>query len=376
MIILATSFFLTNLNPATTYFFKIYEYNGTGTAIEYLTSSFLAGSGTTSATPTTQTSNANFTAITTNSVTFTWTQGNGQRRLVVMKEGAAVNADPVMSTQYNANASFGTGAQIGMGNYVVYASSGISTNVTNLKSGTTYHLAFYEYNGNSQPQYLKPAYTSAVITRSVPTFASTNLTISKVDGKELTLDWTSGNGQRRIIVAKKGSAPTFVPVNGSFYNANPIFGSGQQPVSGEFIVYDNNFHQTSVSGLDPASQYFFKIYEYDGSGNATAYLTSASASVNGFTAITPLSPASAPAASNITANSMRIQFTSGDGRARLIIGRKNSPVSVGRLISLLIPPMEILARARIWAMEILFSPIQQIMGTSSITLNPTALIIS
>ena len=133
-----------------------------------------------------------------------------------MREGAAVNAEPVMSTQYNVSFQFGNGAQIGTGNYTVYASTGASTNVTNLKAGTTYHLAFYEYNGNSQPQYLKPAYTTQVTTRSVPTVASTNLVISKVDGKELFLDWTSGNGQRRIIVAKKNSAPSFVPVNGTF----------------------------------------------------------------------------------------------------------------------------------------------------------------
>ncbi len=290
----STSFFLSNLTPATTYHFRIYEYNGAGATTEYLTSAFLIGSGTTSATPTTQTSNANFITVTTNSVNFSWQPGNGFRRLIVMREGSAVNAEPVMSTQYNVSFQFGNGAQIGTGNYTVYASTGTSTNITNLKAGTTYHLAFYEYNGNSQPQYLKPAYTTQVTTRSVPTVASTNLIISKVDGKELFLDWTSGNGQRRIIVAKKNSAPTFVPVNGSVYNANAIFGSGQQPVAGEFIVYDNNFHQTSVSGLDPASQYFFKIYEYDGVGNTTAYLTSASASVNGFTAATPLSPAAIP----------------------------------------------------------------------------------
>ena len=42
-----TSFFLTNLTPATQYFFAAFEYNGTGANTEYLTSSFLTGSATT-----------------------------------------------------------------------------------------------------------------------------------------------------------------------------------------------------------------------------------------------------------------------------------------------------------------------------------------
>jgi hypothetical protein len=49
---------------------------------------------------------------------------------------------------------------------------------------------------------------------------------TKVDGKELSFGWTNGNGQRRIIVAKQGSAVTGLPVNGTDYAANGVFGSG------------------------------------------------------------------------------------------------------------------------------------------------------
>jgi hypothetical protein len=326
----STSFFLTALNPATTYYFKIFDYNGTGASTEYLTSTFLSGNATTSATPTTQTSSATFTNITTNSVTVNWTNGNGFRRLVVVREGSPVTADPVSGTAYNVSSALGNGATIGAGNFTVYASTGTSTNVTNLKSNTQYFFSFYEYNGNSQPQYETPAYTTSVITRSIPTIASSGLTIAKTDGKELYLNWANGNGQRRIIVAKQGSDITSLPVNGTDYNANAVFGSGQQLVNGtnEFVVYDDNFNAATISGLNPATTYYFKIFEYDGTGSNATYLTSSFASVNGSTVITPTQQSQTNAASNISSNSLRLSLVPGNGRARLIIARKNEAVNV------------------------------------------------
>ncbi len=323
-----TSFFLTNLQPGTQYFFAIFEYNGTGAATEYLTSSFLAGNAFTSAVPTVQTSNASFSNITTNSVVVNWTKGNGQRTLIVVREGSAVNADPVNSTPYSVNSVFGSGAAIGTGNFTVYNSSSVGTSVTNLKPGTQYFFAFYEFNGSSQPQYLKPAYTSSVTTRSIPTVASSNVVISKRDGKELTVSWTNGNGQRRIIVAKQGSDITGTPANGTDYAANPVFGTGPTIAAGEYVVYDDNFNSAVISGLNPNTSYFFRIYEYDGTGTNTTYLTSSFGSVSGLTAATPTVQVSNITAGNITSSSMLLQFTPGNGRSRLVIARKGAAVNV------------------------------------------------
>jgi hypothetical protein len=193
----SSSFFLMGLTPATQYFFRIFEYNGTGAATEYLTSSFLSGNGWTSATPTVQTSNASFYNITANSINIQWTNGNGLRRLIIAREAAPVNAEPVNNESYSgASYIFGNGTSLGNGNYAVYRSNGDYTSVTNLKPGTVYHFAFYEFNGNQQPQFLKPAYTTSVITRSGPTVASSGISITKADGKELAMSWTNGNGQR------------------------------------------------------------------------------------------------------------------------------------------------------------------------------------
>ena len=323
-----TSFFLTNLQPGTQYFFAVFEYNGTGAATEYLTSSFLAGNAFTSGIPTVQTGNAVFSNITTNSVVVNWTKGNGQRTLIVVREGSAVNADPVNNTSYSVNNVFGSGAAIGTGNFTVYNSSSTGTSVTNLKPGTQYFFAFYEFNGSAQPQYLIPSYTANVTTRSIPTVASSNVVVSKRDGKELTLSWTNGNGQRRIIVARQGSDITGTPVNGTDYAANSVFGSGPVIAAGEYVVYDDNFNSAVISGLNPNTNYFFRIYEYDGTGSGTTYLTSSFGSILGLTAATPTVQATNITATNITSSSMLLQFIAGNGRSRLVIARKGAPVNV------------------------------------------------
>ncbi len=112
------------------------------------TSKFVAVSGKVIATqPTVQTSAVAFTNVTSTSLTVQFTAGNGANRIVVMRAGSAVNSAPVDGTTYIATSSFGTGSQLGSGNFVIYRGSGSSVNVTNLSPATTYHVAVYEYNG-------------------------------------------------------------------------------------------------------------------------------------------------------------------------------------------------------------------------------------
>lgn len=80
-------------------------------------------------------------------MTVSWTNGNGAGRIVLAKAGSTVDSDPVDGTTYTANAAFGSGTQIGTGNYVVFSGTGNFVNVTNLSPNTTYHFAVYEFSG-------------------------------------------------------------------------------------------------------------------------------------------------------------------------------------------------------------------------------------
>jgi len=97
--------------------------------------------------PTVQTSNVTFSDVTPSSFTINWTSGNGTNRLVLVKAGSAVDSNPVNGTTYSASDLFGSGSQVGTGNYVVYNGSGYNTAVFNLDANTTYHVAVYEFSG-------------------------------------------------------------------------------------------------------------------------------------------------------------------------------------------------------------------------------------
>lgn len=102
-------------------------------------------------TPTTQATNLSATNFNTPSVgnaTLNWTRGSGQNVLVVMRQGSLINANPVSGNPYTANPAFGSGQQIGTGNFVVYngPSNTPTVSVSNLLEATTYFVAIYEYN--------------------------------------------------------------------------------------------------------------------------------------------------------------------------------------------------------------------------------------
>ncbi len=85
-------------------------------------------------------------SITAFSMVVNFTSGDGAKRILVARSGSAVNSNPVDGTTYTANAVFGSGTQIGVGNYAVYAGAGNTVTVSGLSPSTTYHFAVYEYN--------------------------------------------------------------------------------------------------------------------------------------------------------------------------------------------------------------------------------------
>ena len=100
--------------------------------------------------PTTQPTGISFTNTTSTSFTVNWSSnGNGNKRIVLIKALEAVNTSPVIGVSYMADASFGSGSEIDTVNYVVYAGTGNSTVVTDLDPASTYHVAVYEFNGSA-----------------------------------------------------------------------------------------------------------------------------------------------------------------------------------------------------------------------------------
>lgn len=96
----------------------------------------------------TQPNTLSFTGVTSSELTVNWaigSTGNADNVIVLMKQGAAVDAVLVDGTTYTANAAFGSGTQIGTGNYVVYQGTGTSVPVTALSGGITYYVKVYAF---------------------------------------------------------------------------------------------------------------------------------------------------------------------------------------------------------------------------------------
>jgi hypothetical protein len=319
------SFAVSKLNPATTYHIAIFEYNGAGVTTEYL---MVPGTNSqaTISTPTNQVSALNFTNVAGNSVILKWTSGNGVRRLVLARKDAAVNTTPVDLKAYNYSPDFGNGNVINTDNYVVYAGTGAQAIISNLEPSSTYHFAVFEYNGNTSPMYLKPGAVTSITTNAGPTEASKSISFSDIEGNGVTITFGVGNGEHQLIVARKGSPVTAVPVNGQTYTASTAFGQGTEIAPGQFVLNFTGTNRT-FANMDPSSVYYFRIYDFDmNSAGQTFYLTSLFAEKSQSTAVAPTTQASAINFINVTGTSATLRFTQGNGAYRLSVIKEGSAV--------------------------------------------------
>jgi hypothetical protein len=163
-----------------------------------------------------------------------------------------------------------------------------------------------------------------------PTVPASNLSFNVIEGNYFNVGWTAGNGTRRIMIVRAGQAVTAVPQNGVDYAENTIFGSGQAILPGQYVVYDNAFTSFFLTGLAPATQYFFAIFEYNGTGASIEYGTASFLTGNASTVSAPTVPTSPISFSNITATSVLLSCLPGNGTRRLVVAREASAVNTDR----------------------------------------------
>jgi hypothetical protein len=101
--------------------------------------------------PSVQASTLVFSAIHNYDMTISWTYGNGDARVVFVKEGTGAISNPVNQTTYTASSDWEMpGTQLdASGYYCVYNGTGNSVTVTNLAKNTQYNVQVIEYNGDA-----------------------------------------------------------------------------------------------------------------------------------------------------------------------------------------------------------------------------------
>jgi len=329
-----TSVTVTGLTEQTDYIAQVFEYNGPGGVENYLTSTASNNpkTQTTGAilTPSTQAHSLSFSSIEYTQMTIGWTNGNGEKRAVFVKQANTGTTSPADNTTYTANTAFGLGTQIGStGWYAVYNSTGTSVTVTGLTAGTDYIAQVFEYNGTAGIEnYLtdtatnNPKYqASASVTE--PGTQAHSLSFSSVQYTQMTVGWTNGSGEKRVVFVKQANTGTASPVDDTSYTANTALGSGTQIGStGWYAVYNSTGTSVTVTGLTAGTDYIAQVFEYNESGAVINYnantatnnpKTQASTSV-----LEPSTQAHSLSFSSVQYTQMTIGWTNGDGAKRAV----------------------------------------------------------
>lgn len=321
---------ITNLTPATTYHYAVFEFNGTDNNTWYLTEPehVLTGQVETLLAPTVQGGDFIFSDITGNSISVSFSPGNGDGRILLVSAGEPVNDIPLNLVSYSSNSNFNFAPSIGSSK-IIYRGSGTSVNISGLQPDTEYHFALFEYNGSTGPVYNQnnPGIDS-VSTLGAPTVPPSNLNYSNIQGNRMTLGYTPGNGIGRIVIARQGAPVNAFPQNNVSYNANTTFGNGHDLGDGNFVIQNSTSSSTTVNGLVQETTYYFAIIEYNGTGENRLYMVPDSALTGSrSTLFPPEVQASELNFTDITPNSVRINWTNGNGDGRIVLVRPGQPVT-------------------------------------------------
>ncbi len=240
--------------------------------------------------PTVPSSALSFSAIGANSATLNWTRGNGTECIIIGSQTGTVTSAPADGASYVSNTTFGLGTLMAPGEYIVYSGSASTATINGLSPTTNYEFKIFEYNGSGCiTNYLIPNPATALLTTiacvplAEPTTPSTSPIIISGLTSSIQLAWTRGNGSYCVVVIRAGSPVTTPPTDGTSYSANSVYGTGSFTTPGEYVVYSGTGTTVTVTGLLAATTYYFAIYEVNGTGCNSNFLTTLAAVINGST---------------------------------------------------------------------------------------------
>ncbi|TXI83175.1 MAG: choice-of-anchor D domain-containing protein [Crocinitomicaceae bacterium] len=107
-----------------------------------------------------------------------------------------------------------------------------------------------------------------------PSAQATNLSLTNVKTYRLSGSFTpSSSASGYLVLRKKGSAITGVPVDGTAYQRGDIVGDAQ-------VVYSSNATSFVPNNIVASTGYYFAVYAYNGFGSNINYLTTSPLTAN------------------------------------------------------------------------------------------------
>jgi hypothetical protein len=115
-----------------------------------------------------------------------------------------------------------------------------------------------------------------------------NITFGSVSSSSIQVNLSGGNGAKRLLLIKAGSAVTTNPTDAVTYAANSTIALGDQLGSGNWVIYNANGtgNVVTVTGLTPNTTYHFRAIEYNGAAGGENYLVSSTANASQITSST------------------------------------------------------------------------------------------
>ncbi len=198
--------------------------------------------------PNTQAGNIVFSNITGTGMKVAWTRGNGEKVLIVVHKGSAVDTNPVDNTAYTANATFGGGSEIGTGNFVVYKGTGTSVILTGLSAGWIYYVRAYEFNDIVDEVYNTNTAANNPNSQSTLPSAPTATAATGATGTGFAANWNVATGATgyRLDVSTETNFSSYV----TGYQNKDV----------------GNMTTASVTGLMPLTKYFYRVRAYHAGG--------------------------------------------------------------------------------------------------------------
>ncbi|HEY4787184.1 MAG TPA: T9SS type A sorting domain-containing protein, partial [Bacteroidales bacterium] len=145
--------------------------------------------------------------------------------------------------------------------------------INNLPSGTYYWSVQAIDNAFAGGEWATEN-TFTITANQASNIVADNIGISK-----MSLSWTNGSCDRRIVLMSENNNEIAPPVNNNTtYLAKSIFGEGTQiGTSGWYCVYNGTENEVTVSGLKDGTNYSIAVLEYNGTTGNENYNTNTSA---------------------------------------------------------------------------------------------------
>ena len=161
---------------------------------------------------------------------------------------------------------------------------------------------------------------------SAPSTQST-ISLTGSTANSLSFSLNGGDGTGRIVVAS--TAPvTYTPTDAiasTGVNANWTLATDQG--SSNKIVYDGSGTSVTVSGLTANTTYYFAVYEYNGLTNTINYLQASPGTTSAGTLVAEPTTSSLVSITRITADTVYVNFTGGNGANRIVVVNTTGAVS-------------------------------------------------